>query len=424
MLRSLKFTQSLLVLYLSSVAFGSEHGVLHGTGDRTPLTGGKLGLAAVMFFYSFLACSLPVLIVHCIDRKEQSAKLPHGSYEETDGLLPKSGCFSRFWTPERRTKIISRSNCLAAGALLSVGFLDVFIDTIECFNSALAKADITTDFPLASFVTLLGFFLILGVEQVTLEFFRTPGTDVPMQHQDGSAIQGAINSQTTSQRSSIRQRTTSLTAITETVAVLPEALNFHGSPMPEFECLSAESEHQGHYHHQLTVMQSGWIRVLILLCAISLHSVFEGMALGLTKSFASLLTLFAALSMHKIIIAISIGINLVSETTRQSHLGNGRQNSVKLYVSQVAAILTFSGASPLGTLIGWAVTNHSGSTSFLFIEATLQGLACGTFCYVVFCELLTNEIRDDSGDKLGKFLFLVIGWALVALVIVLSPAGA
>ncbi|KER20624.1 hypothetical protein T265_10878 [Opisthorchis viverrini] len=413
------FIQSLLVLYLPSVALGGEHGVLHGTGDRTPLTGGKLGLAAVMFLYSFLACSLPVLIVNCVDRKEQSA-----ADQETDSLLTKSGCFSRYWTPERRTKIISRSNCLAAGALLSVGFLDVFIDTIECFESALAKVNVTTDFPLASFVTLLGFFLILGVEQITLEFFRTPGTDVPMQHQDGSAIQGAIIRRTTSQSSSISQRTTSLTAVNETVAILPEVLDPRGSLMPEFECLSVESEHQGHHHHHSTIIQSGWIRVLTLLCAISLHSVFEGMALGLTKSYTSLLTLFAALSMHKIIIAISIGINLVSETTKQRHLRNGRQNSVKLHVSQVAAILTFSGASPLGTLIGWAVTNQSDSTSFLFAEATLQGLACGTFCYVVFCELLTNEIRDGSGDKPGKFLFLIIGWALVALVIVLSPGEA
>ncbi|KAF6772276.1 hypothetical protein AHF37_08384 [Paragonimus kellicotti] len=376
------------------------------------LTGPKLGLAAVMFVYSFLACLLPVLMMHFMDKRTQQTKIENEVCDDTTQqsiqmeVNKNNSKFRRCLqcTPTMRETAVSRANCLAAGALLSVGFLHVFMDTMECFDDAFHAVNIKSEFPLAAFVLLIGFLLILGTEQITLEFYNTPELNQPMITADGTNVQGVLIRRQSSHRSSVRERVTSLTAVAETVTILPNTM------VPSDTCTEKLQSHGAqHHHHHPSILNSGWIRVITLLCAISLHSIFEGMAVGLCSSLSTLLTLFAALSVHKIIIAISIGINLAAETNAQPQTGKSR-----LYLYQILAILTFSGASPLGTLIGWAVTNQSESIPFLFAQAVLQGLASGTFCYVVFCELLPKELGEGERDKPGKFLFLILGWALVA----------
>ncbi|KAF8562417.1 hypothetical protein P879_10371 [Paragonimus westermani] len=388
------------------------------------LTGAKLGLAAVMFVYSFLACLLPVVVMHFMDKRIHQTKMGNEIREEAIQSAAfqmetrNKGRFRRCFrcTPTMRETAVSRANCLAAGALLSVGFLHVFMETIECFDDAFHAVNINNEFPLAAFVLLVGFLLILGVEQITLEFYNTPELDQPMVSSEGTNVQGALIRRQSSHRSSVRERVTSLTAVAETVTILPNTM------ISTDNCTENLQSHGAQHHHHPSVFNRGWIRVITLLFAISLHSIFEGMALGLCNSLSALLTLFAALSVHKIIIAISIGINVAAETNAQKQNTSPKTRKSRLYLYQILAILTFSGASPLGALIGWAVTNQSESIPFLFAQAVLQGLACGTFCYVVFCELLPKELGEGERDKPGKFLFLVLGWALVAYVIAFGPA--
>ncbi|KAF7232060.1 hypothetical protein EG68_10343 [Paragonimus skrjabini miyazakii] len=292
------------------------------------------------------------------------------------------------------------------------------METMECFDNAFHAINMNSEFPLAAFVLLIGFLLILGVEQITLEFYNTPELNQPVVSADGTSLQGVLIRRQSSHRNSVRERVTSLTAVAETVTILPDTMI---STDTGAEKLKSHGAHHHHHDHHPSVLSSGWIRVITLLCAISLHSIFEGMAVGLCNSLSALLTLFAALSVHKIIIAISIGINLAAETNAQQQNTPPKTGKRMLYLYQLLAILTFSGASPLGALIGWAVTNQSESIPFLFAQAVLQGLACGTFCYVVFCELLPKELGEDERDKPGKFLFLVLGWALVAYVIAFGP---
>ncbi|VDP77489.1 unnamed protein product [Echinostoma caproni] len=396
------------------------------------LTGPKLGLAAVMFLYVALACTIPLIFFHLMQDRAPRRK-SSGFTESSESCEPQlqvreTQTLSRSfcarcckWTPELREIFIGRSNCLAAGALLCVGFLDVFMETIEAVEEALKTLHIDSHFPIASFTTLLGFLLILGVEQITLDYYHQQGrSQVSLTSKEGTDYQGVTIRRFSSTRQSIRDRAVSLTGVVEGVAVAPSTMDPVVETTEDSKTRDTEL-HEGHSHvHTSTVISTSWIRVMILLFAISLHSVFEGMALGLTGSLTSLLTLFAALSLHKLIIAISIGINLATETS-ESNQQSAHQRR-KLFIYQSLAVLTFAGASPLGVLIGWAVTNQSESVEFLLTQAILQGLACGTFCYVVFCELLPKELQEEKGDKPGKFFFLVLGFALVAFVIAFGPS--
>lgn len=94
-------------------------GTLRTHGD---LTGLKLGLAAVMFLYVTVACSLPLIFVHCVQyhsRRRISRQSSESGAWDPEMYSIRTGCIS--WTPERLAILTGRSNCLAAGALLSVG---------------------------------------------------------------------------------------------------------------------------------------------------------------------------------------------------------------------------------------------------------------------------------------------------------------
>jgi len=46
------------------------------------------------------------------------------------------------------------------------------------------------------------------------------------------------------------------------------------------------------------------------------------------------------------------------------------------------------------------------------VNGILQGLACGTFLYVTFFEVLPHEFNKPK-DRLLKLLFVIVGFAFV-----------
>ena len=54
------------------------------------------------------------------------------------------------------------------------------------------------------------------------------------------------------------------------------------------------------------------MRGMLVIMALSLHAVFEGIALGLTGSVSSVWYLFLAIASHKFIIAFCIGMQFVT----------------------------------------------------------------------------------------------------------------
>ncbi|VEL07750.1 unnamed protein product [Protopolystoma xenopodis] len=270
--------------------------------------------------------------------------------------------------------------------------------------------------------------------------------------------------------------------------------------------------HHRHHHHQHghnanpEVANSPVFRVVLLLVAMSLHAVFEGLAVGLQDSVQHTITLFSALALHKLIMAIGIGVNLAtvhshpghsstgphanSETRRHSHIaefesrpselglpsggerhsseaplldqprgddetgeaksshnvfpswpgphgdrsvgpsqstsrGSAKKRSLHDLRMKGLACLVFASASPIGVLVGWGLMQQHQSPGLLLSTAVLQGLACGTFFYVVFCELLPGEFHGGAGsihhDRLPKLSFLMFGFLLIAVYLYFQP---
>lgn len=76
---------------------------------------------------------------------------------------------------------------------------------------------------------------------------------------------------------------------------------------------SVDQDNIDHSVHQDKSSHSR-LRAILLVLALSIHSVFEGLAIGLQNDADNVLSIFAAVLIHKTILAFSLGLNLVQST--------------------------------------------------------------------------------------------------------------
>ncbi|BHF65598.1 hypothetical protein SprV_0200861100 [Sparganum proliferum] len=308
----------------------------------------------------------------------------------------------------------SRITCFAAGVFLSTGFMDLFPDVEEAVTAALSCLGVHLEYPLSSFFTLIGFFTVLLVEQTVIVCHKHHRPNAPDYHHDSSISNAsqAESSGVTAEHSAPELSDTPQVTFVNSVE--------DGLQQPQQDDGQVHDHHHHHHHHLSMSHQSGSImRVFLLLIALSVHSVFEGLAVGLQRSVSEVVALFSALMLHKLIMAVSIGMSLA--TSRQQSERTGAAPNRKTLRIQIVCTTVFALASPLGVLIGSLLIAQRSSGALLMTIAVLQGLACGTFFFVVFCEMLPNEFKEGSTDRIVKFIFLILGFALVAIYLVFEP---
>lgn len=148
-------------------------------------------------------------------------------------------------------------------------------------------------------------------------------------------------------------------------------------------------------------------RGFFIVLAISLHAVFEGMAMGLGANASQIWYLCFAIATHKFIIAFCVGLQMATS--------NMKRLLIVVYIS------TFSLMTPLGIGIGIALTSVSieGSGTRTVEVAVLHGLAAGTLVYVVFFEILEKE-RSKKTNGLLQVSFITFGFVVMILVSLLE----
>ena len=143
-------------------------------------------------------------------------------------------------------------------------------------------------------------------------------------------------------------------------------------------------------------------RLIMFLLALSLHSVFEGLAIGLQENEMSL---FIGVMIHKSIMAFLLGLTL-------------KKGTFKL-MNFTICILIFAMASPIGICIGTFIEEYKQDIYGLIVNGTLQAMAGGTFLYITFFEVLNPEF-SHSRNKLLKTISCILGYAIMAVVIYFS----
>jgi zinc transporter 1/2/3 len=139
------------------------------------------------------------------------------------------------------------------------------------------------------------------------------------------------------------------------------------------------------------------IRGFLLVAALSFHSIFEGMAIGLQPTQSDVWFLFTAVIVHELAIMFCIGMEMLASKLR-----------VLLYVIYMVELGLITS---VGVGVGILVTEyvHDPSATHLLVIAILQGIAAGTLLYVTFFEILERE-RHKPGNGLEKLFAILTGF--------------
>lgn len=134
--------------------------------------------------------------------------------------------------------------------------------------------------------------------------------------------------------------------------------------------------------------------------ALSMHSIFEGLAFGLMKDFPSALNLMLSILIHKFAEAMSISIAL--------------QKSFPDFRELLKFIVLFAFATPVGTALGLVLSEAPEIVTIIFTS-----LAGGTFIYVS-CSELTVEEFSLPGNRWFKLLAFIVGAVLIGCLLFLD----
>lgn len=278
--------------------------------------------------------------------------------------------------------MISLSSCFAGGVFIASCLLDLLPDVEEKVAQVLeeikSQYKVDLDYPVAQFIMVFGFLLILLIEQTVLHY-----QEKWMEEEEREPLLS-------------RSRRASVGSYQST----HEGHSHH--PPPAMTGVSNQAHHpnDGHSHSHIThgVFEHSSLRSLMLLLALSFHSLFEGLAIGLQDNSSQLLSIFVAVVVHKAVMSFSLGLNIA-----QSDL------SIKSFL--ISNIL-FSISSPVGVGIGIAIYDLPSSLPQDICNGVLQGIAGGTFLYITFFEVLPHELNVPH-KRLWKVTFVILGYACI-----------
>lgn len=289
----------------------------------------------------------------------------------TMGLIPLKLTSLFKWNGNPKNNVyIQMLLAMGGGVLLTTTFLHLLPEVAENIQELQEEGSLPElPFHLAELLMCAGFFIMYLVEELVHSWIH--------KKQRKSVAENVFN-----RTISIRRKTINSTLSTEELT--PDNLEEARSYPHKHE------EHNGHSHFMIdddTTVAS--LRGLLVVLALSIHELFEGLAVGLESSSATVWYMFGAVSCHKLVIAFCIGVELISNGTRTL--------LTVLYVGLFAIV------SPLGIGIGIALTE--GTTDNIEVASVfLQGLASGTLLYVVFFEILQKE-RTEGIQQYAAILF-------------------
>ncbi|XP_064475134.1 zinc transporter ZIP1-like [Ornithodoros turicata] len=303
--------------------------------------------------------------------------------------------------PRKRQKYeaaISYVSCLGGGVFLSTIFLHLLPESRLQLNKGLEMHHIKTTFPVLELICIIGFLLVLTLEQLALTW---------KEHDDALRLAALAAGNPTTHLNG--------QPLASHYGTLPNGpFHVHGDFPPgslsrpeNFPQDDEEEEEDPDYHsvHEDPSSHSA-LRTFILVLSLSVHSVFEGMAIGVQQDLQSTVQLLAAVAIHKCILAFTLGLNL-----RPSRLKR---------CAVVACSVLFSAMAPIGIAIGIVIIEEGGQGAIL-ATGVLQGISCGTFLYVTFFEVLPHEM-NVADNRLGKLISLVIGVSIIAGLLVAFPS--
>uniref|UniRef100_A0A2M4A5G5 Putative zinc transporter zip1-like isoform x2 n=1 Tax=Anopheles triannulatus TaxID=58253 RepID=A0A2M4A5G5_9DIPT len=270
------------------------------------------------------------------------------------------------------------------GALLSTTFLHLLPE----INHSIAELQKTgalpqpedLPFPLGEFLLTSGFFMIYLLEEIVHWW---------MHRRSARARQGTTATSATNSKTHLHTNDTMMAESKQSHAHghshLPVGNVTAVYPITDVDGTQIVPEAATGTDTTAAPVSSSSLRGLLIVLALSIHELFEGLAVGLERSPSAVWLLFGAVASHKFVIAFCVAFELLVAAVR--------------FRVAVAYIFVYSVVSPLGIAIGIALSSVGNDTNQTIevVSVILQGLASGTLLYVIFFEILAK----DSGHSHG-----------------------
>lgn len=336
-------------------------------------------------------------------------------------------------------RIISFCNCFSGGVFMGVCFLQLTPYVNAKLEKVFRSTGSNLDFclPTTQCIVIIGFFLTQLTEQIVMIIQgnipepppekpspKTETLDIPLASQKWQPLSD-MESETMSSDDTdginTNEKVRMLKPKRKRRPASKKSLNGNTSKVPtihpldtknDFSAVSFRAEDEsvhmshahshggGHGHSHLPVMNSDHFGVgcILLLLAMSLHSFFEGMAVGLQEEVSRLVNLFLGVVVHECLVAFAVGVSLA-------------QQKVK-FATIIKLCFFFSSTIPVGIIIGMLIGSVHDTLGGQISSAITQGIAAGTFYHVIFLEILPSEFSVPK-DGLWKILFFSLGIAII-----------
>ncbi|XP_069733935.1 zinc transporter ZIP3 [Phaenicophaeus curvirostris] len=286
-------------------------------------------------------------------------------------LLPVKIIEADYEKAHRSKKVLALCNSFGGGVFLATCFNALLPAVREKLSDVLKQGNVTTDYPVAETIMMVGFFVTVFVEQLILTFQKEKPAFIDLETFNAGSDVGSDSEYESPFIASSRGRT-------------------------------LYSEHGHHSHsHGLNIQElshSSPLRLIGLVFALCTHSIFEGLALGLQEEGGKVISLFLGVAIHETLVAVALGVSMAKASLPL-------KDAVKVAV-------TVSLMIPLGISIGMGIESTQNAASNI-TSLLLQGIAGGTFLFITFFEILAKEL-EDKNNRLLKVLFLVLGYAALA----------
>uniref|UniRef100_A0AC34QVY3 Uncharacterized protein n=2 Tax=Panagrolaimus sp. JU765 TaxID=591449 RepID=A0AC34QVY3_9BILA len=292
------------------------------------------------------------------------------------GLVPIK-YFEDFNKNSKRSKHLSwmmtLTSCFGGGVFIAIAFLYIYPHLLKIFKEFTIATDYRGTLPIPAFFVCVGFFLVYFLEEFSLKIFtQKPKKNIEIKNERTPLNEIGPNISTIEQ-----EPETYLAAKTHEI-VMDRSIAYLTNP--------------NNFQHRTKSM--------FFALAMSLHSILEGVALGVQDNERQIWIFFIALIIHKGIEAFSVGLQMTTATGKGEYL-------------TMCTIAVFALMTPIGSLSGVVLLNVEISLAVKKgIIVLLEGLSGGTIIYVTFLDILAQE-RADSHSNLIQLAAIILGFAMI-----------
>lgn len=277
-------------------------------------------------------------------------------------------------------------NCLSGGVFFASSILTLLPEARATMEKAEVKLNDIEEYPNTELIIGIGFLLILLVENVTVFCYTQKKRN---------------KYKFTSKQILPEENKISGTVITSFTNSLPQGQTCGGKQTADCDSKARKEKDSNETEIEKEIAEeTTTIRNIVLLLALSIHMVFDGLEVGLLEKESKVWSVLLALSIHKILILFSMGLKFCESVSTKKF---------------IMAMVFMSAISPIGIGAGIALS----STNTGAIEkasAILQAFAVGTFIYVTFFEILLKEFLSTESNRIIKAVSTISGFAIFAII--------